>query len=213
MGRTYRTKKTVNECLTIRISDLTKKFNTLKGSVNIIHGIEWSSNGEKIGSIGYEVNTLDMESPYIRLYYQNTNHQTEKVTDIDYKIYLQQKETNLPNKKGFRWYFICPDTQKLCTLLVCQGKYFTSRDPKQVYYESQTLSKKERALEAGYFYKMDELDQINYQFDTGELTKYYNGKQTKRYQKFLKQYAKAERASNLVIFEMARFIEKHNLKD
>lgn len=204
MGRRYRTKTTVKEGLWFTINNLTHKYKTLKEGVHTLHSLTWSSRGIETGSIGYSINTIDPNDCFITLNYTITDKHTGEKQNIKYRIRLIKKPSNLPNNKGFRWYFECPVTRKLCTLLVCQNSYFSSRDPKKVYYESQTKSSKQRALEPGYFYKIDELEKEKQLFESSKFRKYYKGKPTKKYISFTKRYNKAFRACQLVCNELER---------
>ena len=208
MGRTTRTKRRVKEDLWMTIHDLTHKFKVLKDGVMTSHSMSWNKGGNPTGSISYIINTTDEHDSYIRLMYTNTNYWTKEPSKMDYKIELVRKPSNLPNNTGFRWYFRCPITYKLCTLLICTGKYFRSRDPKEVYYDSQAHSKRQRQLEPGYFYKLDELDKQREKFYRGEYRSYYNGKLTKRYLKFKKFEAKTERSAILGLADIERFLTK-----
>jgi|CXWL01.1.fsa_nt_gi hypothetical protein len=61
----------------------------------------WSTNGQERSNIGYEINTRDEYSHYMRVYYTNTRTQEKQ----DYKIRLS---TTSPNYGGKRWWFHCP---------------------------------------------------------------------------------------------------------
>jgi hypothetical protein len=56
---------------------------------------------EQLAAIGYELNTLDMASPWVRLFYTFTNTGER----LDYCVDLQ---TTQPNFGGVRWWFSCP---------------------------------------------------------------------------------------------------------
>jgi hypothetical protein len=197
MGRTYRTKTTVNESLCLRITELTKKYRVLKDNSVSTQSMQWSSRGEKIGSISYTIDTTDSNYYFIRLFYKNTNNNNGETTDMDYKIELVKVKSNLPDNKGFRWYFVCPKTFKLCTLLVCSGKYFRSRDKSYVYYNCQTQSKNQRVLDMSHKYSYQELQNSELDFKSGKCRKYYKGVYTKNYTKLQQKYSKAVLASQM----------------
>jgi len=60
-----------------------------------------AQTGEQISSIGYEVCTLDMSRPWVRLNYTFTASQE----NVNYRINLT---TTSPQFGGLRWWFICP---------------------------------------------------------------------------------------------------------
>ena len=66
-------------------------------------GWKWfnAATGEKTSSIGYEVCTLDMSAPWLRLHYRFT----ERNVAIDYRVRLT---TTRPRFGGLRWWFVCP---------------------------------------------------------------------------------------------------------
>lgn len=204
MGRTFRTKTTVKECLCLTIADLTKKYKVLKENAFTVKHIEWTSRGESTGSISYTIDTTNSDYCFIKLNYTNTNYRTGEKTPMDYKIELVRVKSNLPGNKGFRWYFVCPLTFKLCTRLISIGKYFRSRDNKQVYYDIQTKSKKQRLLEPAYFYNLDQIEQERNNFSSGVFRSYYNGKPTKRFIRLENKERKANYSSQFIWQEFER---------
>ena len=95
-------KTTVEDCVSLNINPLVRGRALYAG----IHGfgtISWTSTrtGKETASLGYEVNTLDLSFPWIRLFYTITRT-GEKV---DLKIWL---ETTQPYFGGHRWWFTCP---------------------------------------------------------------------------------------------------------
>ncbi len=64
-------------------------------------GWHWTRNDEVMSSISYEINMADVDFPWLRVNYTNTNSQEKH----DYKIYLT---ATTPNYGGKRWWFRCP---------------------------------------------------------------------------------------------------------
>ena len=103
MGRlSYSNRRTVEECKTISI----KVFNDHKYFNGGIHSgrINWSRNGEWTGSIGFLVSTVEGDE-YIRFQYMQTDRNTDKKIEIDYKVRLDWTPCSFG---GRRWWLICP---------------------------------------------------------------------------------------------------------
>ena len=117
---------TVEDCHSFNIYSVlsyVKQHNCYSGRIN------WSINGNPIGSIGYLVE-LDESPEYMRLYY--TFNKTE---DIDYKVYLTR---TYPYFGGVRWWFECPGCGKrIGTLYSPPGsRYFLCRTCQNLTYQS-----------------------------------------------------------------------------
>lgn len=171
-----------DEVLQIHISKL-KKWGYLEHGQTINRTINWSSNGNPIGSISIMVNTRS-EYPYIELDYKY------KDKPRNYKIYLTSTTSNL--NKGKIWYFLCPKTNKRCRKLYLIGGYFLHREAfNGCMYETQTQSKKYRQLDKtlGACFRTDDLYSQLYQ---KHFKKTYAGKPTKRYLRIMEQIQKAE---------------------
>ncbi len=102
----------------------------------------WSDpeTGERLSSISYEANTLDLHNSYLRIHYTFTESQKK----IDYKIKLERTLTNY----GVRLWFICPANGKRVSKLYMPngGDIFASRQAYRLKYASQSESPKDRAL-------------------------------------------------------------------
>ena len=147
------------------------------GSVN------WSRNGENLGSISIRVCTYS-EKPYIEFDYQ-CNQQP-----IKYKVQLVSAPSNLG--LGVVWYFICPKTNKRCRKLYLADTYFYHRSAfNGCMYECQTQSKKSRYLDKtlGAYFKSENLYSELYK---KHFKKTYAGKPTKKYLRIMEQIQKAE---------------------
>lgn len=174
-----------NEALQINISKL-KIWGYFQPGQIKSGKINWSRNGNQIGSISIQVNTRN-ELPYIELDY------TYRHEARSYKVYLISKPTNL--NKGKIWYFICPQTKKLCRILYSIGGYFLHREAFEgCMYETQIQSKKNRQLDKtfGAYFKTDNLYSELYKKN---FKKMYAGKPTKKYLRIMEQIQKAENIS------------------
>ena len=144
--------------------------------------INWSINGNNIGSISIQVKTQG-ESPFLLLDYKSNE------TPINYKVQLVSKLSNLG--KGVIWFFVCPHTGKRCRKLYLAGNYFYHRSAFiGCMYEKQTQSKKSRYFDKtlGLYFKTDQIFEQIYQ---KHFKKQYNGKPTKKYLKLTRQIQKA----------------------
>lgn len=109
-----------------------------------------------------------------------------KTEEIKYNVLLVTKESNLGN--GKIWYFICPNTRKMCKKLHFKDGYFLHRTAfKNLYYEQQLISKKYRFLDSQVFKDYFRSDLLYEQIHKKYFKRYYNGRITKRYAKLLKR--------------------------
>lgn len=144
MGRwSYSNRLTVEECKSFP----TKFLNRHKYFDDSVRSgwLNWSRNGEKTGSIGFTVSTLEGDE-YIRLFYTHTSHSTDEKTELDYKIRLESTTCNFGGK---RWWFKCPLVKNghLCgrrvgVLYLGGGKYFGCRHCYDLTYQSSQESHK-----------------------------------------------------------------------
>lgn len=171
-----------NEALQIHISKL-KVWGYLNPEQIKSGTLNWSRNGNPIGSISIQVNTHS-EQPYIELDYKYRDEPR------NYKVYLTSTPSNL--NRGKIWYFICPQTKKRCRKLYSIGGYFLHREAfNGCMYETQTQSKKYRQLDKilGAYFKSDNLYSELYKKN---FKKSYAGKPTKKYLRIMEQIQKAE---------------------
>lgn len=147
------------------------------GSVN------WSRNGENLGSISIRVCTYS-EKPYIEFDYQ-CNQQP-----IKYRAQLVSAPSNLG--KGVVWYFVCPKTRVRCRKLYLADTYFYHRSAfKGCMYGTQTQSRKSRFFDKtlGVYFKSENL---YIELNKKHFKKTYAGKPTKKYLKLTQQIQRAE---------------------
>jgi len=142
MGRwAYSNRRTVEECKTLT-SQFLNKHEYFDGSVR--QGIiNWSRNGEKISSLGFVVSTVEGDE-YIRFQYTQTDRNTEKKIEIDYKARLDWTPCFFG---GRRWWFICPLVvdgnvcgRRVGSLHLGSGKYFGCRHCYNLTYRSSQES-------------------------------------------------------------------------
>lgn len=167
---------------TVSISFLTK-YRYLKPNQWQSGTINWSSNGNRTGSISIQVNTQS-EQPYIELDYKCNE------APIKYRVQLVSAPSNLG--KGVVWYFVCPRTGKRCRKLYLADTYFYHRSAfRGCMYEKQTQSKNYRDLDKtlGVYFRTDQLFEQLYK---KHFKKQYSGKPTKKYLKLTQQIQKAE---------------------
>lgn len=188
---------TVEQAYKIPLSFLRKK-GILKPNHHVInYRITFFINGEEVSNIKMDINTMDLENEFIRLHYTMTR--TKQA--IDYKVKLIRKPSNLG--VGFRYYFQCPNTGNLCTVLLKPSSqlYFLSRQAFKVLYESQAVTKAYRQLNTAYFFMTNEFEDKRNKAFAKHRKHTYKGKITKHYQRFKnfedRKYSKCETALNL----------------
>ncbi|OIQ16615.1 MAG: hypothetical protein BM557_09900 [Flavobacterium sp. MedPE-SWcel] len=152
--------------------------------------LNWSINGNKIGSISLIVNTT-CNNPYLELLYTHSD------ISYNYIVNLISVPSNLG--KGELWFFICPKTGKRCRKLYCIDGYFLHRDAfNGIMYQSQIYSKKWREMSKIYGDYFSS-ERIYEQLYKKHLKKTYRGRPTKKYAKLALQIKKAENISDLEI--------------
>ena len=182
MPKPYTFPTLYNEALQIHISKL-KGWGYLDPEQIKSGTLNWSRNGNPIGSISIIANTQS-KHPYIELDYKYRGEPR------NYKVYLTSTPSNL--NRGEIWYFICPQTKKRCRKLYSIGGYFLHREAfNGCMYETQTQSKKYRQLDKtlGAYFKSDNLYSELYKKN---FKKTYAGKPTKKYLRIMEQIQKAE---------------------
>ena len=134
-------KLAVEDCRKLPFSIIKKHLNVGWGSQ-----ITWSRNGEKIASIGYQVNGADEYPSSILLNYTITKADKEK---IDYKYPVNLTTTPLP-WGGSRYWFICPIVgcgRRVSVLYLAPGgKYFACRHCNRLSYRSRQDGYQDRML-------------------------------------------------------------------
>lgn len=183
MGRYYFDKKaTVEECKSISVYFLKKHgyfSSPLKSG-----GITWSTNGHSRGDVSFSVNR---DERYIRFFYTSTDKQTQESLQKDYQVRLTTSPCHLG---GVRYWFQCPFCNKRTgTLHLCGKSDFACRQCLKLSYESRNDNKKFRGYKK--FFDLEELH-----IKTDQLkTKYYNGKETRKFQQLQKKISLLSRYS------------------
>jgi hypothetical protein len=77
----------------------------LAGGVRRLGRWRWVYHGGRENSIGYDVETLDPDRQFVRLFYTVTQRATQEKEALDYRVRLT---TTRPRFGGLRWWFICP---------------------------------------------------------------------------------------------------------
>jgi hypothetical protein len=150
MGRdSYSFRLTVEECQSISTVYLNQN-NFLNGGMHIVN-LTWNRWGEKRGSVGLQVSTLDK---FVRFYYTQTDRFSGQKTDLNYVVKLVSTPCYFG---GHRWWFICPivSNGKACNrrvgvLYMGRGEYFGCRHCYNLTYKCQ----KERGKYDRYFERL-----------------------------------------------------------
>lgn len=141
MGRYSTGATTVNAAQRIEMSYLIKRgyfscFGKQYGSHT--QQMSWTDSS----SIGVETVHKPNET-YLRLYYTITDNRTGEKTEMDYKVFIEYKPSNLG--KGSVLYFRCPVSNKRCRILyrAYGSQYFKAKEAykNRLYYTTQLSSK------------------------------------------------------------------------
>lgn len=137
-GTWYRWNKktTVEDCLTLSVSDLSRPNGRSKQIISNSTGrLSWNNqSGGKIGAANFWVSSPDNNNYWVLLKYIVKNG-----TDVELPIRLQ---TTQPHFGGTRWWFTCPLVQfgNACNRRVAklhlQGLYFGCRHCHNLTYRS-----------------------------------------------------------------------------
>lgn len=181
MGRYYYDKKDeTNDYRRLSIFRL-KKWGYFQGLVS--GSVEWSNAWGK-NTIGLFVSTVS-ENKYARLTYTRTYSDDTK-EDFDYNVQLA---TSPCYYGGVRYWFVCPlvkdgiPCQRRVGILYQAGKYFGCRHCYSLTYESRNQNRR------GSFFALHQSVDILLKRDELEDSvkrKYYAGKPTKRYLRWLR---------------------------
>lgn len=167
--------------------------------------ITWSRNGEKTGNISIQ-SSVGYDEQYIRFIYTQTDNSSGEKTDLDYKIPLTTTPCYFGGK---RYWFTCPwyangvYCGRRVGVLYLSGKYFACRYCNDLSYNSRNLS--------GIF---KVVGQTISEPDLEELwktikRKFYAGKITRRYERFLKKERKSFFQLRTVVDSLDKVYKKH----
>lgn len=146
--------------------------------------IKWTSGGGHESSVGFTVDTTD-NLPHIRFNYTQTGWDGEK-EKMNYRVEL---ETTSCHFGGKRHWFICPlvkngvACRRRVGILYIAGKYFGCRQCYDLAYRSQKDG-------PGYFRAFGKFFDLDTKIKKEEKkirVRYWKGRPTKRYAKFLQK--------------------------
>ena len=148
MGRYSTGAQTVNAIQRLEISKLKKMkyFDFFKQNIYGYHTqqMSWSDGGK----IGIETHHTK-DGSFLILNYTITDNRTGEKTNLNYKVQIEFKPSNLGN--GYVLYFICPVSFRRCRILyrAYGSHYFKAREAYQnrLYYQAQTSSKKYQIID------------------------------------------------------------------
>ena len=182
MGRYYWDKKDiVEDTRSLDIDWLMREGKYKKGNSYYGRKITWTRSGawgERKNSISYSIDLTKASGPEMRIYYTTTDRHTEEKKDFDYRILLTTTPCNFG---GVRYWFLCPNQncRKRVGRLYFGQKLFLCRQCLNLSYESRNLGGVFKAM--GKVISVAGLDKMEAKIKR----KYYHGKMTKRYKRFL----------------------------
>jgi hypothetical protein len=92
----------VEECLSIDANRWARE-GILKAGVRQVGGWQWTYRDGQTNSISYEVNTLHMGRPLLRLFYSRKGEGEPQQENYHLRL-----TTTRPRFGGLRWWFVCP---------------------------------------------------------------------------------------------------------
>lgn len=186
MGRYYYSKKEEADGLKKIQTWFLKKHGYFKGGY-VGGTIKWKSNWSEVeSSIGISTNIFE-EKRHLRIWYTQTNLDGEK-TEFDYEIPLTTTRCYFG---GVRYWFICPwyangtYCGRRVGVLYLSDKYFACRYCYDLSYSSRNLGGIWKV--AGKVISIPDLEEE----EMGIKRKYYAGKMTKKFRRFLNKQKKA----------------------
>lgn len=177
---------------TIRMSKF-KEWDML-GSAWNCGTMQWKRGGEVQDSVGYDLGGPWESDRTLRLKYRHKASSWDEGEELDYQIRMEPSPCHYG---GQRWWFRCPvvGCGRRCTVLYERGKYFTCRKCTRCWYDSQNwVNQRFRLL--GNLWKSDEY------YETKVKRKYYRGRPTRQYRRYLKL---STVSAHLVALEESRF--------
>ncbi|MDC1204269.1 hypothetical protein N8085_02560 [Salibacteraceae bacterium] len=181
MGRNSTGAIVINELISLDITRL-KNMGYNPDDEDRSGSLFWSVNGERVSSIGLELNSSCDPAFKLKYMFQGV--------EINYILHLERIESNLKN--GWIWLFICPTTGlRARKLYLYEGQFVHRNSIINGMYESQIKSQSYRKLEStfGLYFRLDELYEEIY---SKNFKRYYRGKRTGRYNRIIKQIKKIE---------------------
>lgn len=149
--------------------------------------IHWSRSGRDSGSVKFQIDTAP-GAEYLRFVYTHTDPWSNENSDMDYTVQIEASPCRFG---GVRYWFRCPLVRngfacgKRIGTLYIVGKYFGCRKCHRLIYANQARSKPGGTIGAtmAYFDLTCALEERE-----GKIrTKYWKGRPTKRYARYLKR--------------------------
>src|SRR5262245_37324239 len=97
-------KVVVEDCLSIESARWVRE-GVIRGGVHLSGTWRWTYRSGNTFFVHYEVQTLDLEFPFLRLYYSWTWNGKGEPQSADYFVRLTRTH---PRYGGPRWWFVCP---------------------------------------------------------------------------------------------------------
>lgn len=188
MGRYYFNKKdTVEDTRQININWLLKAGHHDKKSRYFSQTVTWTRSGmwgESKNSISYDIDFSDVSKPNIRFRYTVTDRDTQEKEHFDYTVLLTTTSCHLGGK---RFWFICPNQhcQKRVGSLYFGQKYFLCRHCLNLVYASQNEDRRGRFVALGHMFDNEKKSEKVFE-GMKRQQRFYRGKPTKRYERYLK---------------------------
>jgi hypothetical protein len=143
-------KEVVEDCLSIDASRWTRE-GILKAGLCQADSCSWTYRSGDSITVNYEVNTLELTSPSVRLWYSRAWRATGQTDSADYHVGLA---TTRPYFGGLRWWLVCPlivdgrPCNRRVSKLYLPGsaRYFGCRHCHDLTYTSCQESHKDDAL-------------------------------------------------------------------
>lgn len=182
MSRYYSNKKIEADQLKQLSVEFLKKKNYF--SKGMTYGtVRWTFNNEESGSVAVESYVFEADS-YIRLRYKINREDSEESSNIEHKIHLTTTHCYFG---GNRYWFICSVYKsgiycgQRVGKLYLAGDYFACRHCYNLTYNSRNLGGISKSI--GKLISEREL----YELYESIRTRYYKGKITRRYLRYLKK--------------------------
>lgn len=167
----------IDSARSLSLSDL-KRMGYLKVGYQFLNQtITWRMRGEVTGRVTADIVMESSEAGYIQLRYSSYNRPKDVRHEMNYRVEL----SSLPCRYGGRkWFYICPNQRcgRRCRVLYGHQEFFVCRKCTGLWYDSQTYTTNcYRQLDQ--LFKAERLEQVINR-------RYYRGKPTRKYRRFLK---------------------------
>ncbi len=152
-------------------------------------GITWTTSGvwgESKNSISYDLDLSEKHSSRINLYYTTTDNYSGEKNKLNYWVDLTTTQCHFG---GFRYWFVCPasDCHRRVGALYFGQNYFFCRHCLDLSYKARNDSKRFRDLGKLFDYE-DKMEKLADKIWGKHGRKFYGGRPTKKYQKYMNYY-------------------------